>query len=64
MIVKSIKDLAWNVSEEEYRADSAVSYSTLSQFDREGVSCIPHRLILSYHQTNKDHELSHYLGTP
>lgn len=42
MIVKSIKDLAWNVSEEEYRADSAVSYSTLSQFDREGVSCIPH----------------------
>lgn len=40
--MKSIKDLAWNVSEDEYRADSAISYSALSQFDREGVSCIPH----------------------
>lgn len=42
MIYKSIKDLAWDVSEEIYRADSAFSYSTLSQFSREGVKCIPH----------------------
>ena len=39
---KSIVDLAWNVTEEEYRADVGISYSALSQFDREGFSCIPH----------------------
>ena len=39
---KSIKEIAWNVSEEEYRNDEAYSYSTLSQFSREGVSCIPY----------------------
>lgn len=39
---KSIVELAWNVTEEVYRADSAISYSTLSQFSREGVACIPH----------------------
>ena len=33
---KSLKDIAWNVTEEEYRADSAYSYSTLAKFDREG----------------------------
>lgn len=33
---KSIKELSWDVSEEEYRADPAISYSTLSRFDREG----------------------------
>lgn len=32
----SIKELAWNVTEEEYRADPALSYSTLSRFEREG----------------------------
>lgn len=42
MIKNSIKNLAWDVSEETYRADNAISYSSLSQFDREGVSCIPH----------------------
>ena len=42
MIEKSIKNIAWNVTEEEYRADKAKSYSTLSRFAREGVSCIPH----------------------
>ena len=34
--MKSIKELAWNVTEPEYRADSAISYSTLSRFEREG----------------------------
>lgn len=33
---KSLKDIAWNVSEEVYRADSAYSYSTIAKFDREG----------------------------
>ena len=33
---KSIKELSWNVTEEEYRADPAISYSTLSRFEREG----------------------------
>lgn len=35
-IRRSIKELAWNVSEEEYRADPAISYSTISRFSREG----------------------------
>ena len=39
---KSILELAWDVSEDVYRADPAISYSTLSQFAREGVSCISH----------------------
>lgn len=34
--MKSIKELAWNVTEEEYRKDPAISYSTLSRFEREG----------------------------
>lgn len=29
-------DLAWNVSEPEYRADPALSYSTLSKYEKEG----------------------------
>lgn len=33
---KSLKELSWNVSEEEYRADSALSYSKLSQFFKNG----------------------------
>lgn len=33
---KSIKDLSWKVTEPEYRADPAISYSTLSRFEREG----------------------------
>lgn len=33
---KSLKDISWDVSEEEYRADSALSYSTLSRFEKEG----------------------------
>jgi hypothetical protein len=39
---KSIKELAWDVDEETYRASEAVSYSTLSMFAREGAKCIPH----------------------
>lgn len=34
--MKSIKEIAWNVTEEVYRADPAISYSTLSRYDREG----------------------------
>ena len=33
---KSLYDISWKVSEEEYRADSAYSYSTIARFDREG----------------------------
>lgn len=33
---KSLKDISWDVSEEIYRKDSALSYSTLSRFEREG----------------------------
>lgn len=36
MKMKSIKDISWNVTEEEYRADKAFSYSTLAKFNREG----------------------------
>lgn len=35
-IKKSLKDIAWNVTEEEYRADLAYSYSTIAKFHREG----------------------------
>lgn len=34
--MKSIKEIAWNVSEDEYRADPALSYSTIARFEREG----------------------------
>lgn len=33
---KSLYDISWKVSEEEYRADSAYSYSTIARFNREG----------------------------
>ena len=33
---KSLKELSWDVSEEVYRADSALSYSKLSQFHKNG----------------------------
>ena len=33
---KSLKDISWNVSEETYRADPALSYSTLARYEREG----------------------------
>ena len=34
--MKKLSELAWNVSESIYRADPALSYSTLSRIDREG----------------------------
>jgi hypothetical protein len=35
-MMKSLRDISWQVSEEEYRADSALSYSTLARYEREG----------------------------
>lgn len=37
---KSLKDISWIVSEEEYRADPALSYSTLARYEREGFNNI------------------------
>lgn len=36
MSYKSLKSISWDVTEEEYRADSALSYSTLSTYQRTG----------------------------
>lgn len=33
---KSLRDISWLVTEEEYRADPALSYSTLAKYEREG----------------------------
>jgi hypothetical protein len=33
---KSLKDISWDVTEPEYRADAALSYSTLAKFEGEG----------------------------
>ena len=35
-ITKSLKDISWLVDEPTYRADEALSYSTLSTYEREG----------------------------
>lgn len=40
--MKSLKDISWNVTEDQYRADSALSYSTLSRFNREGFDNLAH----------------------
>ena len=34
--IKKLYDISWQVSEEEYRADDALSYSTIARFAREG----------------------------
>ena len=34
--MKSLRDISWQVSEEEYRVDTALSYSTLARYEREG----------------------------
>lgn len=34
--MKKLSDISWNVTEEEYREDKALSYSTLARFEREG----------------------------
>lgn len=33
---KSLRDISWQVTEPEYRADPALSYSTLARYEREG----------------------------
>lgn len=33
---KSLKDISWDVDEPTYRADEALSYSTIARFEREG----------------------------
>ena len=33
---KSIKDISWLVDESTYRGDTAISYSILSRYDRDG----------------------------
>lgn len=35
-ILKELKDISWQVDEPTYRADPALSYSTLAKFEREG----------------------------
>lgn len=40
--MKSLKDISWDVTEDQYRADSALSYSTLSRFNREGFDNLAH----------------------
>ena len=36
--MKSLKEISWEVSEDTYRADPALSYSTLARYEREGFS--------------------------
>lgn len=37
---KSLKDISWNVSEETYREDPALSYSALATYERGGFNCL------------------------
>lgn len=41
-ITKELKDISWLVSESIYRADPALSYSTLARFEREGFNRLDH----------------------
>ena len=41
-IQKELKDIAWNITEEQYRADPALSYSTLARYEREGFNNLDH----------------------
>lgn len=41
-IQKELSSIAWNVTEKEYRADPALSYSTLSKYEREGFDKLDH----------------------
>lgn len=36
----SLRDISWQVSEEEYRRDPALSYSTLARYEREGFNSL------------------------
>lgn len=39
--MKSLKEISWDVSEETYRQDSALSYSTIARYDRIGFDGLP-----------------------
>lgn len=39
---KSLKDISWQVTEPEYRADPALSYSILAKYEREGFEKLDH----------------------
>lgn len=41
-ITKELKDISWQVPEKTYRADPALSYSTLARFEREGFNKLDH----------------------
>lgn len=41
-ITKELNEISWQVPESTYRADPALSYSTLSRFEREGFNNISH----------------------
>lgn len=41
-ITKELSDISWQVPESQYRADPALSYSTLAKFDREGFNKLDH----------------------
>lgn len=41
-MIKSLKEISWDVPEEGYRKDSALSYSTLSKFKRSGFNELEH----------------------
>lgn len=41
-MIKSLKEISWNVPEETYRADPALSYSTLAKFKRSGFNELSH----------------------
>lgn len=41
-IEKELSQISWQVPESEYRADPALSYSTLSRFEREGFNKLDH----------------------
>lgn len=40
-MIKEFKQLLWDVTEEEYRQNEAISYSMISRFIKEGYSAIP-----------------------
>lgn len=42
LITKELKDISWQVPEEAYRADPALSYSTLARYEREGFNRLDH----------------------
>lgn len=40
MLVKKLNEIAWNVSEKEYRKDHALSYSSIAKYEREGFNAL------------------------